>query len=244
MREAPAALPAPLSVPGACAERRRGWAGGGTKAARCAATPGRVPAPARPPPAPAWSIGMSQRYPGALPAPRCAWISLGVCHCAMTERTRAPPPVSPPHLSHRHEIWHLGRGKGRLCCPPPPRPQRVSVGGRRAPAGSPRAPPPRAPTPPPLLSGALGGRRPGARGPAAAPWGRSWVPLSREGDAVPRTCRSGKPRGAGTPQGRAALPGSVRETRVLCVPGRAGSRSISLCRGEAIYQEEDCVRAC
>lgn len=59
-----------------------------------------------------------------------------------------------------------------------------------------------------------------------------------------RTCRSRSP--AEQPRRRDVLPAGFRlgETRVLCVPGRAVSWSISLCRGEAIYQEEDCVRAC
>lgn len=118
-----------------------------------------------------------------------------------------PYPCSPS--SQRHKIWHLGRGKGRPCCPPRPRPQRVSAGGRRGPAGVPRAPP----------SPLLGRQEPGGRGSLRSSVGSIVVARARRARRVPRSAAVGSP--AEQPQGRAPCP-APSGRRASCAPREGG----------------------
>lgn len=84
----------------------------------------------------------------------------------------------------------------------------------------------------------LGGRSRGAEGPSAAVWGRSWS-LEHGGRGG---CRVVPQWGAPRSSRRDALPARLRPGDARAArPGRAGSWSISLCRGEAIYQDCACV---
>lgn len=176
-------------------------AGGGTKAPRCAATPGRFPVP------PSASPGADHRgdpgYPGTPPSPHCAWLSFGVCYCARWQSGPVPPARVPPS-PQRHKIWHLGRGKaGRAAPPSPPA------------AGVPSAPPPRAPTPAPLLSAALRGRD-GGRGSLCSTAGSFVGRSERRGQGGCRV-RAAVGSPAEQPRRRDALPAGLRagDTRAL-----------------------------
>lgn len=155
----------------------------------------------------------------------------------MAERTRAPP--SP----HPHKIRHLGRGKGRPAARP------LGFGGRQAsargcehPQSSPGA---GSNTAPAALSG-LGGQET-AQGSLCCGLGSLGGRFEqRGGGRRVRAAEAAAPRSSPA-AGTRSLPGSVRlgDTRVLCVPGRALSWSISYPSAEgkqSIKRKIVCVR--
>lgn len=161
----------------------------------------------------------------------------------MTERTRSPPPAFPPHLSHLHEIWHLGRGKaGRAARPLPAR-----SGSRWAAGERPRVPPEL--LRPGLQHRPRSSQRPwgqemGGRGSLCSSVGPFLGPFEQRGrSGAAYVPQSEAPRSSHA-AGPCSVPGSVRETHACsaCPGGRSPEASPSAEGKQSIKRKIVCVR--
>lgn len=220
MTETPSPRPAPLSLPGACADAGAGK-GLAAEQRRCAATPGlSCPPPGNPPrPSRVFTPGDKSQYPRTAPG---LALASGIMRNGGADPS--PSPCSP--LSRRDKIRHFWRGKGGRCCPPSRSRFRLVEGEWLR--GARRAPPPRAPSPsPPKM--AFGGGRCRKGGAGGGPLQMGGCGRSVEGSFwskrakwVRCTCRSWMPCEGAAPRGRACCRALSRgDTRVLRVLARS-----------------------
>lgn len=147
MQGAPPPCPRLCLCPAHARRRRRGWGRRRNKGSALRSDPRALP-PARPPPAPACFIGVTQQYPGTLPAPRCARLSFGACYCARWRSGPVPPRPCPPLTSPRQYLaFRKGKRPALLPAPFPP----AAGFGRRQASG--RGCPQSSPGPAPLSRG-------------------------------------------------------------------------------------------
>ncbi|XP_039405755.1 forkhead box protein D1-like [Corvus cornix cornix] len=231
-----AALPAPLSVPGACAEAAAGMGPAAEQRLRAALRPpGASPRP--PSASPGCFIGVTQQYPGTLPAPRCARLSFGACYCARWRSGPVPPRPRPPLTSPRQYLaFRKGKRPALLPAPSPP----AAGFGRRQASG--RGCPQSSPGPAPLSG--LGGQETGGRGSLCSSAGSFVGPFEQRGrSGCGVRAAVGAPRSSHA-AGTCSLPGSVWEKHACsaCPGRRYPGASPSVEGKQSIKRKIVCVR--